>query len=775
MATAVTGHLGFTFRVESVPVTANTDVRLNIRKRKEQVLYRTLSNRNNINLGYCISQDLSPQNNLFISDRSTFLIQNRVPSVITYTKDTTGSFTLNVNKFLVTDQFTTETATQPAEPLFYYHKLIHFNADLTDQDYRDLFTLEFGDYLLRKKAVTEYLTVTTGDSAGRVYNNLENSYDNKTTDFDVTYVKYSVRYTDPITSAQTVYVYHELLDNHPVFSEATFDDIDEWGNLIPGNDVYLITELPGGSSFEISLPSIALYAYKELSTSRIKVLEPDALDTNNPWYLKITNGKFLTSLETGDGLSANFKYHIPEFGTQVFNPYPPYKQHHEQRAIWLYQNLVKVPTGIIWDTSTGFFVDVLVKDSLNTILYVYTNNPSKLGTSYNNSVLYTDDILSVDELNGFIELADTINDDYKVFVSYVAEEIAYELTTIDFNPLSNTDILNNRVVLYSLPESPKTGELDNTLFYLLVNSLGEVEYSSQAVEGPLSAPSTQRLRNEDFNVDGAPVHIFYYDRASTVSGLRATQSGFFSAFMNDFSFVDKYTVESVLMSNTFYTASGIYGGTVGSGEMFKNLNDNPKFLILADVYVGEAVSPEQATVTDIRSRGGGIKEENEEDAYEEQPESMWYWDHNSRVPYPGALTFLAEVPRSILTEFGGTYTIDQIRAIVEKHAALGSYACIRPYGPVDPVLTSGVGLSGMVNLGWPSYGTDYDYNVYYATLRNGTYASYNATPITDVSSGNLYTMTGLNLLRDYYIYVAAVDENEYEYPSPVYKITTTAT
>jgi hypothetical protein len=775
LATTVTSSLGFTFKVNSVPVTVNSDMRLNIKKRKEQVLYRTLSNRDNINLGYCISQDLSPQSNLFISDRSTFLVQNRIPAILSYTKATTAAFTLSVDQFLITNQFTTETATQPAEPLFYYHKLIHFNADLTDFAYRDLLSLEFGDYLLKNKTITEYVTTTTGTNAGKVYNNVENAYDNHTTEFDVTYVKYSVRYTDPVTSAQTVSVYHELLDNHPIFSEATFDHIDDWGNLIAGYDVYLISELPGGEQFEILLPTVDTYAYKELATSRIKILEPDAFDTNSPWYLKITNGKFLTSLETGNGTSANFRYRIPEFDTQLFDPYPPYKQHREQRAVWLNYNLVKVPTSVIWDLSTGFYVDIVVRDSTNTVKYAYTNNLSKLGTLYNNSILYTDGILSVDETNGFIELADTINDDYKVLVSYVAEETTYELTTIDFNPLSNTDILNSRVVLYMVPESATTGDLDSTVFYLLVDSLGSIQYSSQVVEGPAAAASTQRMLNEDFTSAGSPVHTFYYDYTSTASGLRATQSGYYSAFMDEFSFIDKYTVESILTTNSFSTASGLYGGTVGSGELFKNLNDNPKCLVLADVYVGEAVSPEQATIMDIRTRGGGIKEENEEDAYKEQPESMWNWDHNSRVPYPGALTFLAEVPRSILTEFGGTFTLEQIRGVIEKHAALGSYACIRPYGPVDPVLTNGVGLSGMINIGWPTYGSDYTYSVYRSTLRDGTYTAHNTTPIADVPTGNSYTMTGLDLLRDYYIYIAAEDENEYEYPSPVYKITTTAT
>jgi hypothetical protein len=770
LATTTTSVLGHTFTVSSVPVTVRTDVRLNIKKRKEQVLYRTLSNRDNINLAYVIGEGISPQRNLFISDKSTSLVQNRVPSVQEYVKVTTGSFTTYVDKFVVTDRFTTVTATQPSEPLFYYHKLKYFNSDLADFSSRTLLSLEFADYLFQTRAVTEYETET---STGKIYNNLENTYDNVSTDFDVYYLKYAVRYIDPFTAAQTVTIYHELLNNHTVFEPATFSDVDEWGQILSGHHVYLSSELPGGSKFEVLLPTIGTYAYKELPTSRIKVKTPNALDTNSPWYLKITNGKFLTSLESGNGVYSNFKYHLPEFNSQVFSPYPPYKQHNEQRAIWLNQNLVKVPTSVIWDTSTGFFVDVLIRDATRTVKYIYSNNTAKIGEFYGEtSFQYTDGILSVDEMNGFLELYNEIKDDDQVLVSYVAEEVDYELTTIDFNPLSNTDILASRVITYSLPESSKTGELDNTLFYLLVNSLGEITYSSQAVEGSLLAPSTQRLRNEDFNSAGIPTHTFYYDRASTMSGLRATQSGFFNAYLDGLSFKDKYTVESTLTTNNYATASGLYDGITGSGEIFQNIQQNPKFLVLADVFVGEAVAPESSTLIDIRRRGGGIKEEYEEETYDEQPESMWYWDHNNRLPYPGAMTFLVEVPRSILSDYGGTFTLDQIRTITERHMALGSYPCIRPYGPVDPVLTLGTGWLNGITIGWPTY-SGYTYNVYRSTLRDGTYTTH-ATGVADslLSSGNAYNLAGLNGGQDYYVYIAA-DDGTYEYKSPVYRIKTT--
>ena len=47
--------------------------------------------------------------------------------------------------------------------------------------------------------------------------------------------------------------------------------------------------------------------------------------------------------------------------------------------------------------------------------------------------------------------------------------------------------------------------------------------------------------------------------------------------------------------------------------------------------------------------------------------------------------------------------------------------------------------------------------------------------MSDNALGNTYSITGLSLLKDYYIYVGAVDSDGYEYIGPTYKISTTAT
>jgi hypothetical protein len=153
---------------------------------------------------------------------------------------------------------------------------------------------------------------------------------------------------------------------------------------------------------------------------------------------------------------------------------------------------------------------------------------------------------------------------------------------------------------------------------------------------------------------------------------------------------------------------------------------------------------------------------------------MWYWDIAQKLPYPSNMAFMVEVPKTLLTEYGGDYEYDQLRIVIERHMQFGGYPIIRTYG-IDPVLTSGVGWSGYIELGWPSYGSDKTYNVYYSNLEDNGFVVHNSSPVADVAAGNTYTIAGLSLLKDYYVYIGAIDTNDYEFYGPKYKITTTAT
>ena len=741
MAESTKGYLGNSFTVNGVPVTEYVDTCLNIQKRRARFKFKTQPSEDNTNISYVLTRDTNPSSNLVISDRSISLIQNRLKTVNDPITFIGSSLNIQTERLLITSIFTTEVSTQIATPLFYYHKFINFNPDNSDWSYKTLLSAEFTDYLFNTISVSEY---STDEDTGKFYNNLENSYDGTEGSFVAYYVKYTVSNTS--SGSTVIEVHHELLNNKPVFHPATFDDIGLEGTLDPSSFGYLVDRAPGGETFSVKLPASNTYAYKELSTSRVNVLPPTALTTRDPWYLRIQNGKFITSLIDGSGSYTPFLYGVPEFTSQTFSPYPPYKGLPLQRAVWLYDNLIKTPKNIAYDPPIGMYVEVQVRNSDNTLRAIYTDDVAKIGEYYNDTVAYEDKILSIDEMGGFVEVDDTLKDNDIIYVSYFTEETELELTSLDLNPTSSRNSLRERISIYVNPESVYTGELTDSIHYLRINQLGEVVYAEQATSDSLDHGTIQI--KADFSSDGRPKSTMYYDDAGS-----------------GWSFIDKYTVESTLVQ------SGVLPTTEPNLTYFSN---NPRFLVLADVYVGENISPQGITDLDVRKRGGGLKDRNRTEAFEQQPEATFFWDENSRFPYPGMGSFLVEVPRSVLQDYGGDFTLSQIQDIVYRHAEFGSYAIVREYG-IDPVVSGVLPASGSFLLSWPSYGEGTEYNVYISPEEDRSFERINSSAIIDGGTSNYYNVIDLDIAKTYYTYVTAVDSNGYEHPGPTTYTQTLAT
>lgn len=738
-----TSSLGFYFKVNAVPVTVDVPTRVNVKKRRERIKFTTLSNRDNINLSYLIGQELNPSDNLFISDKSTSLIQNRIPSSNVIYTETTSILNLSVDKFLVTNQFTTETPTKPEVPLFYVHTIQNYDPD---DDTQTLLSLEFLDKNLSPILFSEYLL---DSSTGELFNNIENEYNSSNSNYDVTYIRYTIKTVEGVNQS-SIDIYHELIDNHPIYTLASFDDIDEFGNIVSGVNKYIIEEHIAGEYFEVRLPSVQTYAYKELPESRIKLLPPTAQNNTQPWNVRLTNGQFITSLRRiSGGAYSNYKYRIVEFDSQTFNPFPPYKFQINEIAVWLNTSLIKVAKNIAYIPESQLYIDIIVYESDKTLKYAYSNNPTKIDTEFTSSVDYEDAIVSVDQKNGFIEVTGPIRDDDVCYVTYYTEEKQYEFTRVDFNPTNNLDILNQRVIIYVVPESVYSGSLDKSLHYLIINSLGKITYSSQAADGAgaLDAATT-KLLNEDFTTAGLPSHDFFYDIESSDNGLGSRVSGVLVDYLDEFSFVDKYTVDSVLLNSN----------EVLSGFEALNYRDNPRFLVLGDILVGPHQAPDALTTFDVRVRGGGLKKEYRVEALREQPRALWFWDENGGMTYPAGDAFMVEVPMSVLTENGGDFTEGQIREIINRHMGFGAYACIRYYD-INPAIIDSDVTSGTITIEWPSYGSDITYNVYYSLDPEQNFVVFNTDELVDSSNGNSYTISGLIADTPYYLKVGAINDD----------------
>ena len=741
--------------VNSVLYSGVYSTRINIKKRRERVLYKTLTSNDNVNIAYVMGNPVTPGNNLFISDKSTSLTQNRVISSPTPTVETTRSFLLSVDKFLVTNQFTTETPTQPETPLFYVHTLENFNESVEGFIDLSLLSIEFADYDFSPISITDYVL---DSSTGELFNNIENTYNDTDRSFDLTFIKYTVKNT----STGAINIYHELISNSDVYEQATFDDIDELGYIYTDRRKYIVQALPGLSYYQVTLPTSDTYAYIETPKSRIKILKPTAVDTSSPWHVRISNGQFITSLKVINNTYRNYKYYIAEFNSQTYYPYPPYKQQVEQIATWIYNNIIYVPKNIVNDLNLNLPIDIIIKDHLGAVKYVYTNDETRIGTYYDDTIAYTDGILSIDSKGGFIEVLDKVRTDDVVLVTYYTEEDEYVFSIIDMNPINNLDILNKRLVLYVNPETTYTGELSETLHYLLVNTEGKITYASQPVTGTPDSATT-RMLSEDFFSTGIPKHTFYYDTESSISGLNYRASDIYLDYRDELSFVDKYTVDSALLTSTI--VSGYYGAQ-------QNTEENPKLLVLGDVYIGENTSVSQLEEFDVRVQGGGIKEDYIDEAVLENADVHWYQDISGKRIYPGVGTFMVEVPQTLLTTYGGRFTRESIEDTIERHMKAGGYGILKTYG-VDPVITSATTTSGTITLSWPSYGSSATYNIYWSKFIDKGFTLSNSNVVSDNTSGNNYTVSGLTVSTKYYVKVGGLDENENESFGPIISATTT--
>jgi hypothetical protein len=432
-----------------------------------------------------------------------------------------------------------------------------------------------------------------------------------------------------------------------------------------------------------------------------------------------------------------------------------------QEASWISSKLIKVPRGVTVDTGIGLYVDLVIYDSANTLKAAYSNDPEKINSIYSGNTTWEDNIRSLDEVNGFIELAEEVDPTDRILATYYIEEEEYEFILVDFNPVNNLDILRERTVIYINPETSSTGDLDRSLHYLSVDPIGKIIYSSQADELG-SDPVTTKMLAEDFDADGIPTHTFYYDTPSTDAGLASRTT--IGLNIDEFSFIDKYTVESRLLDETT-----TYSGSL-SGALLDNFTENARLLVLGDISVNTNQDAGELNTFDIRVRGGGIKDTYKDTALATQAEVSWYWDIGMTRTYPGMGAFYVEVPKSIYTDFGGSYDKDQVRALIEQHMKVGGYAVVRPYG-YDPVVIDTSSTSGTIGFTWPSYGPAMTYNVY-LSVDNQDFVLMSGSPYIDAGPNleNTLSIPGLIPGAQYYVYVAAVNEDGYDEAGPIVKI-----
>jgi hypothetical protein len=677
-------------------ISTKIDVLLSIQKRKEFADYKAQASLKDVLLDYIESEPLSVGKNLSIVDHSATLVSNRLIDTSKYEVLEDGaSLTVDTDRIAITDLFTIATATQSAAPLFFRHSIPTIHYDPTSG--HKIISLKILNSSLIEQSISNLLFDT---ETGYLYNNLESFYNEQDGTFETYYIQYSVK-----ESVSSVKTYLRLLDNELIYRIATLDDISPTGTLLQdGRKVYLSEELSGGT-FLITLPTSQRYAFRRLKNSRIAILAPAVTDIDLPWYLRVSDGKFFTTLD-----SVAYKYHIAEIYTQQFVPYLPYRLARNVNGIILNQNILKLAHETIYENSVeALGLDILLYDENDSLKYALSTNESQYGLQAGldaNGVVISFDVLSkgssrgirsVDHRNGFADIQGLNLLDYTSASCVFYYECAdLEINSVNINPIQNKEILDKHVILFLIP-SLLTEERDKSIYLFIVNEDGLVLDSDWDVWAILNAAG-------DFLFLGTPPSWFVTAHPS------ATCSNF----------------------TEIYSVMG-----------------NGNYLILGEVFIKHSQSIQDLVLMDIRQQGGGISSDSPLVDSVEYP-NCWDVGCFDGKPYPGPGNYLVELPSSVLEGATGKFKAPEIRNIVAKHTALGIYPIIRTYG-IDPRITSILPGDQSLIISWTHHAPDVYYNIYISRSKDGPFSVANINPIQEGT--NLFTIETLTNDTTYFLYV----------------------
>jgi len=599
---------------------------LNITRRRENILFLpNVHDSTCVGINYFGGDNIESDKALSIFDRSTSIPAN---SSNVFSSDVVvsniSSYTVYNDNFLVTDTFV-NTVSQVSVPLYYKHTLSKFTFGVDA-----LLSVSFLDENFTPISVKAQSVDYTN---GIIYNNLVPSIDRKTLEREVYYIQYS-------TSATKGNL--ELLSNQPVYTAATFDDLDDNLNIIAGKKVYLLNE--NENNFQVLLPGINTYAFSFASEHHIAILSPSNTDNTQPWYVSVSNNQFFATVN-----NQQYKYSIADFVNQSWDPIIPYKKVTGEQSVILSNRLILLGHNNIYQDTTITPLSLTISDSNNNLLATFTTNPSY-------------GIRSIDCQTGIVDIENFILDpSYIVSSTYWYKEENYQFTDINFNPIQNIDLLGSKVSLFLEPDTNGSTKAQ-TLYYAVVDEAGKVTNSNWS------------MFDNDTETYQGDIPLYYENNPTwnTVSG---------ELFIN-------HTVEG--------------SESIKNGVESSNNNDN--FLILGDVQVLDNAPVSLDQLTDIRVQGGGIKLSSIDIIKAMNKELNWYWDIGfwDGTPYPGNSSIYVEIPAEVLEKAGGTFTTLDIRNTVQRHIMAGTYPVIKTYG-IDPQISSLVPSGTSVTVNWRSY------------------------------------------------------------------------
>ncbi|MCX7610362.1 MAG: hypothetical protein N2043_02085 [Ignavibacterium sp.] len=436
------------------------------------------------------------------------------------------------------------------------------------------------------------------------------------------------------------------------------------------------------------------YAVYLQDENPIQLIKPiDDLQKEESWFIRIQNGKFHRKVYNKENNKEQiYLYAIPEYYRQTFDESKglPIKQIKEEKPKIIGKNKIKVKY-------TPLHVE-LVENKSNIYVYMLIKPEDNLKPEeiiQNRIPLH---VVSWDSSNGIIELEEGVKENDLIFVDYYYEEYNYlyrgfwdeeqqKFWYLDLNPSTGHLITYYDKENKEIREIPSY-QLINQTIYFYIKPIGELKDREkikseelkwvghafdekgmyQIYESKKEAIVNDNIRIYELNgelVDFEPLNLFYSNKFKVYKEINEV---LLIDYEHEYELY-QLAPETFKRESVFHTFEPI-----PEEEMEKE-----NILLLGKVQVRPNTKIENVEIYDTRKRGGGLKEAIKEKMIKEIcPESKFYWDigYWDGEPYPENAVLVIKLPKYILKNHGGLFTVEDVHQHIQKHIAFGVFYII---------------------------------------------------------------------------------------------------
>jgi hypothetical protein len=818
---ATSASLDFSITVTGVTgLSFDATTRQNVKKRIADILYLAEPPEDAVHLSYAGSSEITALNSLFIGDRSDRLYLNsKVQEGTEFIITGGGQTSVDHKLILTTQKFGIPDDT--TAPLYFKH-VLDAQIDLEsvkifDKNFQEVSS---DHYLVELQQEYDEDTgqpvVPASYIETHVYNSLENSFNTFTGEYEAYYIQH-MNASNVVTTTllDNTPAYHEATIDDIWYVS---NELAPWSKAYivdtAGNNYYLTTPNTGEPTAVKYIARSRLQVLPPALIDDTSLWLPRVANGNFRWaYGHAVETNYSYAYEVPEFAYQSFNPYEPYKMTdraQATKIAPNLlKLAHEE---------VQEPTAFFRSLSItieqdGSAIYAFTEDAaLVGQRYETVSGQNVLGLDGEYVVWSDTELLSVDHWSGIVQLGITLKDYWSFYGAYTYKETALEVVGLNMNPVFDREAHKQIRALYLVPQSApngNTGIQEAAIRWVKVSPAGIIEETNQdgTSNNPNIAFDAQRGDADAYSISGV-VGLHYNWRASTyVNGnstidageaLRVEHTADFprsgwirvkdssdkwvyvkytsktdtTLVLSDDSlhvpdtpfsitysvsdlrtvevvnFIDQYTTLSISKNSIEYDAFGLAPTALP--------NCWSQYFVLAEMAINPPHGIDDIALIDVREDGGGVHPTLYNDAKQLNPEVQWYYDFlkYSGQPTPGNAAAVIKLPVDLLK----TFTEEQVEAIIDDNISYGIKPLIRWYG-YTPQITSVTPRSGGLLVKWEKLGTEFVYDVWYASNSNGPWSKHNATRLADgLYAENQYLVDGLDSEKTYFVKVTCLDK-----------------